>query len=57
MSQTAPSAAEKTNAMLTRPIARSGERLPVIGLGTWQTFDVGPGAPQRAMTRAEMSRT
>ena len=48
MSQTAPSTAEKTNAMLTRPIARSGERLPVIGLGTWQTFDVGPSAPERA---------
>ncbi len=27
-------------AMLTRPIPISGEPLPVIGLGTWQTFDV-----------------
>ena len=27
-------------AMLTRPIPRSGERLPAVGLGTWQTFDV-----------------
>lgn len=27
--------------MLTRPIPRTGEALPVIGLGTWQTFDVG----------------
>ncbi|HVL55080.1 MAG TPA: aldo/keto reductase [Burkholderiaceae bacterium] len=25
-----------------RPIPRSGELLPVIGLGTWITFDVGP---------------
>jgi diketogulonate reductase-like aldo/keto reductase len=25
--------------MLTRPIPRTGEALPVIGLGTWQTFD------------------
>jgi aryl-alcohol dehydrogenase-like predicted oxidoreductase len=25
--------------MLTRPIPGSGEMLPVIGLGTWQTFD------------------
>jgi diketogulonate reductase-like aldo/keto reductase len=25
----------------TRPIPSSGEVLPVIGLGTWQTFDVG----------------
>lgn len=28
--------------MLTRKIPRSGEALPVIGMGTWQTFDVGP---------------
>jgi hypothetical protein len=28
--------------MLTRPIPSSGEKLPVIGLGTWQTFDVDP---------------
>ena len=27
----------------TRTIPTSGERLPVIGLGTWQTFDVGSG--------------
>ena len=29
--------------MLERAIPRTGEQLPVIGLGTWQTFDVGPG--------------
>jgi aryl-alcohol dehydrogenase-like predicted oxidoreductase len=34
--------------MLTRPIPRSGEALPVVGLGTWQTFDVGANAPERA---------
>jgi aryl-alcohol dehydrogenase-like predicted oxidoreductase len=27
--------------MLTRPIPSTGEPVPVIGLGTWQTFDVG----------------
>jgi diketogulonate reductase-like aldo/keto reductase len=27
--------------MLTRPIPKTAEPLPVIGLGTWQTFDVG----------------
>ena len=27
--------------MHTRPIPASGEAMPVIGLGTWQTFDVG----------------
>lgn len=34
--------------MLTRPIPSSGEALPVVGLGTWQTFDVGTGAKERA---------
>ena len=28
--------------MLMRPIPSSGEKLPLIGLGTWQTFDVDP---------------
>lgn len=35
-------------AMLKRPIPRSGELLPAVGVGTWQTFDVGPKAPERA---------
>lgn len=26
---------------LTRPIPKSGERLPVVGMGSWITFDVG----------------
>ncbi len=33
--------------LLTRPIPASGEQLPVIGLGTWQTFDVGEDAGER----------
>ncbi len=32
--------------MLKRPIPRDGELLPALGLGTWQTFDVGPRAPE-----------
>ena len=32
----------------TRPIPSSGEQLPVIGIGTWQTFDVGGDAAARA---------
>ena len=35
-------------AMHARRIAASGEALPVIGLGTWQTFDVGADAAARA---------
>jgi diketogulonate reductase-like aldo/keto reductase len=34
--------------ILRKPIPRSGELLPVIGLGTWQTFDVGAGTAERA---------
>jgi diketogulonate reductase-like aldo/keto reductase len=32
-------------------IPKTGEALPAIGLGTWQTFDVGPGAAERAGPR------
>jgi len=28
--------------MLTKQIPSTGEAIPVIGMGTWQTFDVGP---------------
>jgi diketogulonate reductase-like aldo/keto reductase len=34
--------------LATRPIPRTGEALPAIGLGTWQTFDVGDRAAERA---------
>src|SRR6266540_928598 len=33
-------AKSESSTMLMRPIASSGEKLPVIGLGTWRTFDV-----------------
>jgi diketogulonate reductase-like aldo/keto reductase len=33
-------AATESSTMLTRTIPSSGEELPVIGLGTWRTFDV-----------------
>lgn len=33
--------------MLTRAIPSSGEKLPVIGLGTWKVFDVGDSAEAR----------
>ena len=40
--------AADSQAMVTRKIPSSGEFLPVIGLGTWQTFDVGADAAVRA---------
>jgi len=38
----------QSSAVLKRPIPRSGEMLPAVGVGTWQTFDVGPNASERA---------
>jgi diketogulonate reductase-like aldo/keto reductase len=35
-------------AILTRQLPSTGEVVPVIGLGTWQTFDVGPDPAERA---------
>lgn len=35
--------------MLTRPIPSSGEALPVVGLGTYQTFDVGNDVRKRRL--------
>src|SRR3954453_2307739 len=40
----------------TRPIPSSGEPLPVIGCGTWQTFDVGSSSDERSPL-AEVLRT
>jgi diketogulonate reductase-like aldo/keto reductase len=41
-----------TDIPLTRPIPSSGERIPVIGLGTWRAFDVG----HRVSARAPLER-
>lgn len=43
-------------AMSTRVIPSSGEKVPCIGLGTWQTFDVGSGVAERAAV-ADVLRT
>jgi len=45
--QTIKPAVPTAAAMLTRKIPSSGELLPVIGLGTWQTFDVGADVAAR----------
>ena len=42
--QRANAAAGPDSALLTRSIPSTGETLPAIGLGTWQTFDVAPSA-------------
>ena len=40
----------------TRPIPRTGERLPIVGLGTAIIFDIGEDAPKRA-ERTEVIKT
>lgn len=40
--------APRATKMQTRPIPSSGKPLPVVGCGTWRTFDVGPTAADRA---------
>jgi aryl-alcohol dehydrogenase-like predicted oxidoreductase len=44
------------SAMITRPIPNSGERLPVIGLGTYDVFNVGDD-PARRQACAEVLKT
>ncbi len=48
--------AEGAAGMRTRQVPRTREAIPVIGLGTWQTFDVGPSEGERA-PRLEVLRT
>jgi diketogulonate reductase-like aldo/keto reductase len=45
-------AASGAASMLSKKIPSSGESLPVIGLGTWQTFDVGNSAAELAPLEA-----
>jgi len=41
---------------LRRVIPRGGESLPVIGMGTWLTFDVGPDLAEQARRRQVLQR-
>ena len=43
--------AQETTDMLTRAIPSTGEKLPVIDLGTWQTFDIGDDPAELAQRR------
>ena len=46
-------AGAENGSMLTRPIPSSGEKLPVIGLGTYDVFDVA-GSDNEIATRREI---
>ena len=50
-----PAPGANNPAILTRPIPASGEPLPIIGLGSWLTFDVGLSEHGRARS-AEIIR-
>lgn len=50
------SEADRPDAAATRPIPGSGEPIPVIGLGTWITFNVGADRALRDQ-RAELLRS
>jgi diketogulonate reductase-like aldo/keto reductase len=43
------------DAVIKKPIPKTGELLPVIGLGTWQTFDVGAAKAAREPLRQVLS--
>jgi diketogulonate reductase-like aldo/keto reductase len=45
-----------TPGLLARPIPSTGETIPAIGLGTWQTFDVGSAASAREPLREVLRR-
>jgi diketogulonate reductase-like aldo/keto reductase len=42
--------------MSTRPIPSSGEPLPMVGVGTYRTFDVGSSGPLRASVKEVLRR-
>ena len=43
------------SSMLSRAIPSSGEKLPIIGLGTWQAFDVDLNSPERKQLEEVLS--
>ena len=47
---------EKPNDMLMRAIPTTGEKIPAVGLGTWQVFDVGESPNERGPLKEVMSR-
>ena len=49
-------ASAQARPMITKPIPATGERLPVIGMGSWLTFDVGDDTALRD-ARVEVLRT
>ncbi len=51
-----PSFAQQSSSLLTRAIPSSGEAVPLIGLGSWITFNVGDDPVSRKNSAAVMDR-
>jgi diketogulonate reductase-like aldo/keto reductase len=49
-------AADSPNEIRTRAIPSTGEKIPVIGLGTWQVFDVSESPKERGPLKDVLSR-
>lgn len=49
-------AAPRPDEFVRRPIPKSGELLPAVGLGTWKAFDVPPGSADAAALREVLRR-
>jgi diketogulonate reductase-like aldo/keto reductase len=49
-------AAETTRPLLMRAIPSTGEKIPAVGLGTWQVFDVGASPNERAPLKEVLTR-
>jgi diketogulonate reductase-like aldo/keto reductase len=53
---TPPAAPPADPAVWRKPIPRTGERLPVVGLGTWITFNIGNTPADRASREQVLER-
>ena len=51
-----PRAGRAEPSWIKRPIPSTGEELPVVGLGTWQAFDVGSSAAELEPRRQVLAR-
>jgi diketogulonate reductase-like aldo/keto reductase len=56
LARLAAAAESREAASIERAVPKSGERLPAVGLGTWQSFDVAGDAGPRAAAREVLRR-